>query len=161
MLIFLFVCLIFLSLHKLALYKLRKNRFIKDFALKLEWNDSKLGHCKWTKILGGKKDHWKKKKKTLILMLFQKLITSRHKPSEQLTFTCSKWNTRKRHDIDAFLAFLLLTPNIFHTFFWCFFCWVWTSKCLLESMMWLKIMNIFSSVTRILVKSKTSKKPYY
>ena len=25
--------------------------------------------------------------------------------------------------------FLLLTLNIFHTFFYCFYCWLWTSKC--------------------------------
>ena len=25
------------------------------------------------------------------------------------------------------------TLNIFHTFFWCFYCWLWTSKCLSSS----------------------------
>ena len=158
---FLFVSLIFLSLHKHALYKLRKNSFMKDFALKLKWNDSKLGHCEWTKILGAKKDHWKK---NIDINAVPKI---NHKPSQtQLTtniylFKVNNGNIRKRHDIDVFLVFLSLTLNIFHTFFWCFFCWLWTSKCSLESMIWIKIMNIFSSVTRILVKSKTSKKPYY
>ena len=31
--------------------------------------------------------------------------------------------------IDIVLVFLLLTSNIFHTFFLCFYCWIWTSKC--------------------------------
>ena len=30
---------------------------------------------------------------------------------------------------DVVLVFLLLTSNIFHTFFKCFYCWLWTSKC--------------------------------
>ena len=29
--------------------------------------------------------------------------------------------------------FLLLTLNIFHTFFCCFSCWFWTSKCYLDT----------------------------
>ena len=31
------------------------------------------------------------------------------------------------------LLFLLLTLNIFHFFFECFYCWLWTSKCSLGS----------------------------
>ena len=31
---------------------------------------------------------------------------------------------------DAVLLFLLLTLNIFQTFFYCFHCWLWISKCL-------------------------------
>ena len=27
------------------------------------------------------------------------------------------------------LVFLFLTLNIFHTFFYCFYCWLWTRKC--------------------------------
>ena len=30
---------------------------------------------------------------------------------------------------DVVLVFLLLTLNIFHTFFYCFYCWLWLSKC--------------------------------
>ena len=50
-------------------------------------------------------------------------------------------NTRKRCEIcsdltiktpdnvsDVVLVFLLLNLNIFHTFFYCFYCWLWTSK---------------------------------
>ena len=32
---------------------------------------------------------------------------------------------------DVVLVYLLLTLNKFHTLFWCFHCWLWTSKCLL------------------------------
>ena len=35
--------------------------------------------------------------------------------------------------IDVVLVFLLLTLNIFHTFFYCIYCWFWTSKCLMGS----------------------------
>ena len=31
--------------------------------------------------------------------------------------------------LDVILLFLLLTLNIFHIFFCCFYCWLWTSKC--------------------------------
>ena len=60
----------------------------------------------------------------------------------QLTFTCSTstiettekvWNMFKVNNkntiIDIVLVFLLLTLNLFHTFFYCFFCWLWKSKC--------------------------------
>ena len=30
---------------------------------------------------------------------------------------------------DVVLVFLLLTLNIFHTFFYCLYRWIWTSKC--------------------------------
>ena len=59
-------------------------------------------------------------------------------------FTCSKstmktqetfvkpiqsWQKRhQNHAIDVRLLSLLLTLNRFQTFFWCFHCWLWTSK---------------------------------
>ena len=51
----------------------------------------------------------------------------------------SNRNTRTRSEISSKLAIrirmmpgsLLLTLNIFHTFFQCFYCLLWTSKCLL------------------------------
>ena len=63
--------------------------------------------------------------------------------SIQLTFTCSKltierlekvWNIFKVNNknigvIDVVLVFLSLILKIFHTFFWHFCCWFWTSKC--------------------------------
>ena len=61
----------------------------------------------------------------------------------QLTLTCSKSKIetlekgvkgrvfiKKRLEHDVVLVFLL-TLNTFHTFFWCFCCWPWTSKYLL------------------------------
>ena len=30
------------------------------------------------------------------------------------------------------LVFLLFTMNIIHTFFCCFYCWLWNSKCYLK-----------------------------
>ena len=35
----------------------------------------------------------------------------------------------KAYQNDVVLLFLLLTLNIFHTFFYCFYYWLWTSKC--------------------------------
>ena len=47
-----------------------------------------------------------------------------------------KKNISKRHstinDItvnEVLLVFLLLTLNISHIFFYCFYCWLWTSSC--------------------------------
>ena len=31
---------------------------------------------------------------------------------------------------DVVLVFLLLSLNIFPTFYWCFYCWLWTGNCL-------------------------------
>ena len=43
---------------------------------------------------------------------------------------CSKLTIKHQNNVnDAVLVFLLLTLNIFHTFLYCFFCWIWTSKC--------------------------------
>ena len=69
--------------------------------------------------------------------------------SSKLTFTCSKSTTEtlKKGDIcsvynkdsrtqqngvnDVNLPPFLLNLNIFHTFFYYFYCWLWTCKCLL------------------------------
>ena len=48
------------------------------------------------------------------------------------------WNTYKVNNKTPerrqwrLLVFLSLPLNIFYTFFYCFFCWLWTSKCLFE-----------------------------
>ena len=41
-------------------------------------------------------------------------------------FKVNNINTRKRCDIHS-----ELTLNVFHSFFYCFICWLWTGKCLL------------------------------
>ena len=65
----------------------------------------------------------------------------------QPAFTCLKslietpnnmWNLFKVNIKDArtmllkFWCLFLVTLNRFHTFFWCFHCWLWTNKCGLE-----------------------------
>ena len=35
--------------------------------------------------------------------------------------------------IDVVLFSLLLTLNIFHTFYYCFYCWLWVNNCLLRN----------------------------
>ena len=45
--------------------------------------------------------------------------------SKHLLVQSQQW----KQVIDVVLVFLLLTVNIFHTFFRCFYCWIWTSKC--------------------------------
>ena len=64
--------------------------------------------------------------------------------------TCYRWRERKNsaniylfkfnnkdhqnHVNDVVLVSLLLTLNRFHTLFWCSYCWLWTSKWQLESL---------------------------
>ena len=44
-------------------------------------------------------------------------------------------NTKTRRDvIDVILKSLLLPWNRFHTWFWCFYCWLWASKYQLNSL---------------------------
>ena len=60
------------------------------------------------------------------------LISESWKILIRQTFTCSKSNMFKfKQKTPA--ASLLLTLNMFHSFSYCFFCWLWTS-CLLDSM---------------------------
>ena len=47
---------------------------------------------------------------------------SRKKLSSQHTFTCSNSTIETLEKIFLYR---------FHTFFWCFYCWLWTGKCLL------------------------------
>ena len=42
---------------------------------------------------------------------------------------CSKLKRHQNDIDDIVLVFLLLTVNIYHTFFLSFHCWIWTSKC--------------------------------
>ena len=53
----------------------------------------------------------------------------------QLKFICSKStkkNIEKRTDIASIvLLFLFLVLNMFHTFFQCCYCWIWTGRCFL------------------------------
>ena len=42
---------------------------------------------------------------------------------------CLKLTIKAPNDvIDFIVVSLLLTLNIFHKLFWCFYCWLWTSK---------------------------------
>ena len=42
---------------------------------------------------------------------------------------CSKLTIKHQNDFnDVVVMFLLLTLKIFHTLFWCFYTWLWTSK---------------------------------
>ena len=42
----------------------------------------------------------------------------------------SKLTIKHKNDVTGvLLVFLLLTLNIFHVFFWCFYCWLWRGKC--------------------------------
>ena len=60
-------------------------------------------------------------------------------PANIYLFKLNNRNTRKKWKIcskltvtNVFLVLLSLTLNLFHTFFYCFYCWVWTSKCYLS-----------------------------
>ena len=71
-------------------------------------------------------------------------IISNNKEDTLQTFTCSKWTTEKlekkcemtsmsmNNVNDVVLLRLLLTLNIINSFFYCFYCWLWTGKCLLS-----------------------------
>ena len=59
-------------------------------------------------------------------------------PANIYLFQVNNRNIRKRCEIclkltiktpDIVLVVLLSTLNIFHTFFRCFYCWLWTNKC--------------------------------
>ena len=62
---------------------------------------------------------------------------------------CSKLTIIKPDDV---LMFLLLTLNILHTFFQCFYCWLWASKCQLGPI-WYKIYNEHTEGVHITWKS--------
>ena len=53
-------------------------------------------------------------------------------PGGTYLFKANNGNTRTMREICSNLVSLLLTLNRFHTFFWCFYCWTWTSNCLLS-----------------------------
>ena len=46
-------------------------------------------------------------------------------------FNCK--NTRTTPVTSFWCLYILLTSNIFLTFFWSFYCWLWTSKCQLDT----------------------------
>ena len=94
---------------------------------------------KYLQKLGGKR-HWSKFPKKLTDLLqypFWKLwklcvfcvnlCILRLETFTQPTFTCSKSKIETSVNDVGFLS-LLLTLNRFHTLFWCFYCWLWTSK---------------------------------
>ena len=70
--------------------------------------------------------HWK----ALKLIRIQVILTNIH----LLKLKFNNTNIRKRSEIcsnlviDDVLVSLLLTLNIFHTFFLCFYCWIWTGN---------------------------------
>ena len=53
------------------------------------------------------------------------------------------WNRFKVNNEDTRKKSLLLTLNRLHTLFWCFFCWLWTNKCRLESFSFLILLVCF------------------
>ena len=81
--------------------------------------------------------------------------------SAHLTFTCSNLTTeileryvkyvqsrqqKHRNNVnDVVLVFLLLTLNIFHTFFLSFYYWLWKSKCQLGDKRSFSILTVTSS----------------
>ena len=62
-----------------------------------------------------------------------KVLGSWETVASQEPFTCSKSTkeTLGKGVNDVVLVFLLLTMNILHTFFQCFYCWIWQGNCLL------------------------------
>ena len=61
------------------------------------------------------------------------MLKFNNRSSRKRSKICSKL-TIKRHKTDVndvVLAFLLLTLDIFQTFYYCFYCWLWKGKCLL------------------------------
>ena len=73
------------------------------------------------------------------ISLFTSILSRKSLPVQS-----QKINTRKRCEIcskltikttskDVVIVSLLLSWNIFHNFFYCFYCWLWTGKCLMSS----------------------------
>ena len=95
---------------------------------------------------------WFQRWKTLINSLssgltshLSHLLSKEINPTDIYLFKFNNGNTRKRCEICSKLTIktpkrrqrrrsgvLLLTAIMFHTFFWCFYCWLWTSKYLLR-----------------------------
>ena len=61
-----------------------------------------------------------------ILVEGQKL---KHRSNVWNLFKVNNKDTRQNDVDDVVLLSLLLTWNRFHTLIWCFYCWLWTSKC--------------------------------
>ena len=61
-----------------------------------------------------------------------KVINRNTRKKERNMFKVNNRNTRTTSCRSGVLVFLLLTLNIFHTFFWCFYCCLGTGKCLLS-----------------------------
>ena len=79
--------------------------------------------------------------KTFMLLWLRNCWLERgSKPAKIYLFKFNNGTTKERCEIcskitkvnDVVLVFLLLTLNIFHTFFLCFYWWLWTSKCYWE-----------------------------
>ena len=86
--------------------------------------------------------------------------------SQQWKHQKNVWNlfkfNNKRHlndVIDAILVDLLFILNRFHTLFWCFHCWFWTSKCRLQS--WTKHLRLFHFLARLLFTTSETELDYY
>ena len=93
---------------------------------------------------------WKMLRKLNLENLFGPYYFSCFQDDSQPTFTCQQWKHRnsvwillrvnnkdtRKTSVTLLLLLsmsLLLTLNIFHILFWCFHCWLWTSKCRLSS----------------------------
>ena len=61
---------------------------------------------------------------------------------------CSKLTIKTPNDVsDVVLVSLMLSLNSFHAFFWCFYCSLWTSKCLLGGKYQFKVNNKVTTPT--------------
>ena len=69
-------------------------------------------------------------------------IRKRYKNAKQLWYSDAfRWYGKRP---DVFLVSLLLTLNIFHTLFYCFYCYFWAGKCRLG---YISIFFCYSAVT--------------
>ena len=69
-------------------------------------------------------------KRMVSLFCFVLQCSGKHIPANTYYFK-SRMETVEKDVIDVVLVFLL-TLNILHTFFYCFFCWIGLSKCFLR-----------------------------
>ena len=87
----------------------------------------------WGLFLEAKCDNWLDTKCYSKNPSKQLLFQSQQQKYQKNVWNMSKVNKKKRQKdvINIALVFLLLTLNLFHTFFLSFYFWLWTSNCLL------------------------------
>ena len=57
------------------------------------------------------------------------LFKVNNKNTKTMCEICSKLTIKKNSDVINVLMSFSLTMNIFHTLTWCYYCWLWKSKC--------------------------------